>query len=76
MKKARKSKKYSDSGNLHFNRVYVWYDHSYIDFINAGTNLEFMMGVAFPASWQESRVHTDQYESAIRSITEVPHVTP
>lgn len=35
-KKTRKSKKYVDSGQLHFHKVYCWMDYSFLDFIYGG----------------------------------------
>uniref|UniRef100_A0A1I7XMD3 C2 domain-containing protein n=1 Tax=Heterorhabditis bacteriophora TaxID=37862 RepID=A0A1I7XMD3_HETBA len=73
-KKARKSKKYIDSGILHFQKVYCWMDYSFLDFVTTGTELDFTVAVAFPRSWDdETRIvgATDQYDIALRSIAEI-----
>ncbi|VDO16012.1 unnamed protein product [Brugia timori] len=35
-KKMKKNKKYVDSGQLHFHRVYCWMDYTFLDFITGG----------------------------------------
>ncbi|VDK51002.1 unnamed protein product [Anisakis simplex] len=80
-KKAKKSKKYVDSGQLHFHKVYCWMDYSFLDFISAGTELEFTVAIDFtksnlPTEDTSSLHHVDddfanQYEIAIRSIAEI-----
>uniref|UniRef100_A0AC35G7L2 C2 domain-containing protein n=1 Tax=Panagrolaimus sp. PS1159 TaxID=55785 RepID=A0AC35G7L2_9BILA len=40
-KKAKKNKKYTDSGTLHFHKVYCWLDFTFLDFISGGTELDF-----------------------------------
>uniref|UniRef100_A0A915AFW7 Uncharacterized protein n=1 Tax=Parascaris univalens TaxID=6257 RepID=A0A915AFW7_PARUN len=80
-RKAKKSKKYVDSGQLHFHKVYCWMDYSFLDFIAAGTELEFTVAVDFtksnlPTDDSSSLHHVDeenanQYEIAIRAIAEI-----
>ncbi|CAJ0947155.1 unnamed protein product, partial [Mesorhabditis belari] len=80
-KKARKSRKYVDSGQLHFHRVYCWLDFTFLDFVHEGTELDFTVAVDFASSNltpdDPSSLHriepgtANQYETAIRAIGEI-----
>lgn len=34
--KAKKSKKYIDSGQIHFDKIYLWMDFTFLDYITGG----------------------------------------
>uniref|UniRef100_A0AAF5Q3Q2 Copine family protein n=2 Tax=Wuchereria bancrofti TaxID=6293 RepID=A0AAF5Q3Q2_WUCBA len=80
-KKMKKNKKYVDSGQLHFHRVYCWMDYTFLDFITGGTELEFTVAIDFtksnlPSGNMASLHHVDdesasQYEIAIQAIAEI-----
>ncbi|KAH7731153.1 copine-5-like protein [Aphelenchoides avenae] len=80
-KKAKKSKKYENSGMLHFHKVYCWIDFSFLDFITGGTELDFTVAVDFTKSNlpmdDASSLHkidenqANQYEMAIGAIGEI-----
>ncbi|VDO34588.1 unnamed protein product [Onchocerca flexuosa] len=80
-KKMKKNKKYVDSGQLHFHRVYCWMDYTFLDFITGGTELEFTVAIDFtksnlPSGNMASLHHVNdenssQYEIAIQAIAEI-----
>jgi len=80
-KKAKKSKKYTNSGILHFRKVHLWQDYSFLDFITGGTELDFTVSIDFtksnlPMEDQSSLHHIDedninQYEIAIMAVAEI-----
>ncbi|VDK73236.1 unnamed protein product [Onchocerca ochengi] len=80
-KKMKKNKKYVDSGQLHFHRVYCWMDYTFLDFITGGTELEFTVAIDFtksnlPSGNMASLHHVDdenssQYEIAIQAVAEI-----
>ncbi|KAF8354611.1 nra-1, partial [Pristionchus pacificus] len=81
-KKARKNKKYENSGILHFHKVYCWMDYTFLDFISTGTELDFTVAIDFTKSnlplEDDSSLHrveidgsANQYEIAIESIAEI-----
>ncbi|CAJ0575051.1 unnamed protein product, partial [Mesorhabditis spiculigera] len=80
-KKARKSRKYVDSGQLHFHKVYCWLDFTFLDFVQGGTELDFTVAIDFSLSNlplnDPSSLHrigpgtANQYETAIRAIGEI-----
>uniref|UniRef100_A0A914YTN4 C2 domain-containing protein n=1 Tax=Panagrolaimus superbus TaxID=310955 RepID=A0A914YTN4_9BILA len=80
-KKAKKNKKYTDSGTLHFHKVYCWHDFTFLDFISGGTELDFTVAIDFtksnlPMEDQSSLHHIDgeninQYEIAIMAVAEI-----
>uniref|UniRef100_A0A7E4WAC5 Copine-8 n=1 Tax=Panagrellus redivivus TaxID=6233 RepID=A0A7E4WAC5_PANRE len=80
-KKAKKNKKYTNSGVLHFHKVFPWYDFTFLDFVTGGTELDFTVVVDFtksnlPMEDQSSLHHIDseninQYEIAIMAVGEI-----
>ncbi|CAD5220261.1 unnamed protein product [Bursaphelenchus xylophilus] len=80
-KKAAKSKRYTDSGKLHFHKVYCWMDFTFLDFITGGTELDFSVAVDFtksnlPMNEETSLHHYDknranQYEIAIAAVADI-----
>lgn len=80
-KKAKKSKKYMDSGQIFFHRVFSWMDFTFLDFIRGGTELDFMVAVDFTKSNLPmddfSSLHRidshrpNQYEIAIGAVAEI-----
>lgn len=78
-KKLKKHKKYVDSGQIHFHRVHLWHDYTFLDFIRGGTELDFTVVVDFTKSnlpmQDQSSLHRrdrmNQYELAIGAIAEI-----
>uniref|UniRef100_A0AC34RJE9 C2 domain-containing protein n=1 Tax=Panagrolaimus sp. JU765 TaxID=591449 RepID=A0AC34RJE9_9BILA len=80
-KKAKKSKKYANSGVLHFDKVHLWHDYTFLDFVSGGTELDFTVAIDFtksnlPMDDQSSLHHIDgenvnQYEIAIMAVAEI-----
>ncbi|KAI6201386.1 C2 domain and von Willebrand factor, type A domain and Copine domain-containing protein [Aphelenchoides besseyi] len=80
-KKARKTKKYVDSGKLHFHKCYCWMDWSFFEFISGGTELDFTVAIDFtksnlPMDEKSSLHHLDeskanQYEIGIAAVADI-----
>ncbi|KAL3104226.1 hypothetical protein niasHS_002253 [Heterodera schachtii] len=81
-KKLKKHKKYVDSGQIHFHRVFLWQDYTFLDFIRGGTELDFTVAIDFTRSnlpmKDQSSLHRfdhsnrpNQYEIAIGAIAEI-----
>uniref|UniRef100_A0A914D8W8 C2 domain-containing protein n=1 Tax=Acrobeloides nanus TaxID=290746 RepID=A0A914D8W8_9BILA len=79
--KAKKHKKYIDSGQLHFDKIFVWMDFTFLDYITGGTELDFTVAIDFtksnlPIEDQSSLHHlggenANQYEMAIMAIGDI-----
>uniref|UniRef100_A0AC35U4J1 C2 domain-containing protein n=1 Tax=Rhabditophanes sp. KR3021 TaxID=114890 RepID=A0AC35U4J1_9BILA len=79
-KKAKKSKKYIDSGMLNVHKVYSWMDYTFLDFITGGTQIDYNVVVDFTHSNLPMEDHSslhridpeepNQYEIAIAAIAE------
>uniref|UniRef100_A0A183C470 C2 domain-containing protein n=1 Tax=Globodera pallida TaxID=36090 RepID=A0A183C470_GLOPA len=81
-KKLKKHKKYVDSGQVHFHRVFLWHDYTFLDFIRGGTEMDFTVAIDFTRSnlpmKDQSSLHRfdtsnrpNQYEIAIGAIAEI-----
>ncbi|KAF7638895.1 hypothetical protein Mgra_00001704 [Meloidogyne graminicola] len=78
-KKLKKHKKYVDSGQIHFHRIHLWNDYTFLDFIRGGTELDFTVAVDFTKSNLPMQDHSslhrrdrmNQYELAIGAILEI-----
>ncbi|KAI1724698.1 copine domain-containing protein [Ditylenchus destructor] len=80
-KKARKKQKYTDSGTLHFHKIFLWSDFTFLDFISGGTELDFTVAIDFTRSnlpmddtsslHHLDGYHSNQYEIAINAIADI-----
>ncbi|KAJ1349656.1 hypothetical protein KIN20_005253 [Parelaphostrongylus tenuis] len=80
-KRERKGNKYKNSGTLEFDGIQILKQHSFLDFIAGGTQLDFAVAVDFTAS--NGAVHKptslhyinpaqpNQYEIAIRAVIDI-----
>ncbi|WKY04556.1 hypothetical protein Q1695_005510 [Nippostrongylus brasiliensis] len=80
-KRLKKGDKYKDSGTLEFNGIRIIKQHSFLDYISGGTQLDFAVAVDFTASngavHKPTSLHCinptqpNQYEIAIRAIIDI-----
>jgi len=80
-KKAKKNKKYVDSGKLHFDSAFLWHDYTFLDYIQNGTELDFTIAIDFTRSNgpinDTSSLHylsdhvPNQYQIALRALGEI-----
>ncbi|KAK6748025.1 hypothetical protein RB195_000940 [Necator americanus] len=80
-KKAKKGDKYKNSGTLEFDGVQILKQHTFLDFISGGTQLDFAVAVDFTASngavHKPTSLHCinpsqpNQYEIAIRAVIDI-----
>ncbi|KAL6739698.1 hypothetical protein Aduo_013123 [Ancylostoma duodenale] len=80
-KKAKKGSKYKNSGTLEFDGVQILKQHTFLDFIAGGTQLDFAVAIDFTASngavHKPTSLHCinppqpNQYEIAIRAVIDI-----
>ncbi|VDO87098.1 unnamed protein product [Heligmosomoides polygyrus] len=80
-KRAKKGDKYKNSGTLEFNGAQILKQHTFLDFIGGGTQLDFAVAVDFTASngavHKPTSLHCinptvpNQYEIATRAVIDI-----